>query len=152
MTQARDIFTLGNPKTVDELVRSLSSILPRISDRLDRMESLRGRATFYDSQLQFPADTPDGLIKTTAGLTGQQSTTSPGTALLTAQSVAAQLALLGIQSLGLQSSSAASITGGSISGVNLSSLLFYVPDENQTVIHAFSIEMMSGFSDTMGFY
>lgn len=62
MVETRDIFNLGNPQTVPDLVRSLSFVLARISDRLDRMEGLRGNPRFYTTALEFPTGLTPGQV------------------------------------------------------------------------------------------
>ena len=54
MPQIRDIFTLGQPQNISELVTALNPILNRLADRLDRMEGLRGNPRFYGSIFDFP--------------------------------------------------------------------------------------------------
>lgn len=51
--ETRDIYNLGKPQSLDELVRSLNFLFNRISDRLDRMEGLRGNPRYYSSLLEF---------------------------------------------------------------------------------------------------
>lgn len=65
--QTRDVYNLGAPQSLDQLVRSLNFLLARIGDRLDRMEGLRGNPRFYTTKLEFPGGLTLGqLLQATA--------------------------------------------------------------------------------------
>jgi hypothetical protein len=62
--QAREIYNISNPQSLDDITRQLNSILIRITDRLDRIEGLRGTPTNYSGSTNYPGGTTSGQAVT----------------------------------------------------------------------------------------
>jgi hypothetical protein len=133
MPQIRNIFNLGQPANLTDLVNAMGPILNRISDRLDRMEGLRGNPRFYGSTFDFPKGNLDvGQVLRAAS--SNQMEVSP-------------LTLADIQGAVPNLSDLTSID--EVKEILKGFLSVY--DENGTLVHEFSFSQITELSEVHGF-